>query len=257
MTSFRALTLFFIFFGLNLVSFYTLAKSIIHFSEYKVLLTDKDASADYRIFNQGDTSAECSTKFIDYMIQPDGRLVIPKEGQAPKNSGVSMLRASPRRVVVPANGSQRVKVIARGLRSITDGEWHSYLSLRCKDLDNELQDGVNLVANFVYNIPVTIRKGQLTANAEISEAKLIIQDNLVWVEMLLSRKGSRSVYGNVSIVDENGTLLGELNGVSHYIQATQVPVKISLSQKPVGKIDITFTEDKRFGGDLTATYSLN
>jgi hypothetical protein len=256
MTSFRALIISFIFFGLNLIPFYSLAKSQIHFSEYKILLTEKDTSADYRLFNQGDTAAICSTKFIDYMIQPDGRLVVPIEGQAPENSGVSMLRASPRQVVVPANGSQRVKVIARGMRKRTDGEWHSYLSLRCKDKDPELKDGINLMANFVYNIPVTIRKGQLTATVEISGAQLMTQNNTVWVETLLNRQGDRSIYGNFTIVDANGTLLGELNGVSHYLQATQVPVKINLSQKPIGRLDITFTEDDRFGGDLSATYSL-
>ncbi|MFT6835235.1 MAG: hypothetical protein ACJA0H_001271, partial [Francisellaceae bacterium] len=55
----------------------------------------------------------------------------------------------------------------------------------------------------------------------------------------------------------DGTQLGVLKGVSHYLQASRVPLKIKLNQQPVGEVNITFTEDSRFGGDVTVSYALN
>jgi hypothetical protein len=257
MCLFRSLRIINILSVLIFLPFLSVADSKIHFSEYKILLTDKQSSFDYRILNRGDTAASCRISFVDYMVAEDGKLTTPKEGQAPDNSGKSMLRASPSRILIQANDAQKVKVLARGVRNSDDGEWHSYLSIKCKDDTPELQSGVNIVPNFVFNIPVTIRKGPLTATAEISEAKLVTKDENVWVELVLDRSGTRSLYGDVTIADGAGTQLGVLKGVSHYLQASRVPLKIKLNQQPVGEVNITFTEDSRFGGDVTVSYALN
>jgi hypothetical protein len=257
MCLFRSLPIIIILSVLTFLPFLSAADSKIHFSEYKILLTDKRATLDYRILNRGDTAASCRIGFIDYMVAANGKLTIPVEDQVPENSGKTMLRASPSRILIPANDAQKVKVLARGVRNSDDGEWHSYLNIQCKDDVSTLQNGVNLVPNFVFNIPVTIRKGPLTATAEISEAKLVTKNENVWVELVLDRSGTRSLYGDVTIADEAGAQLGVLKGVSHYLQASRVPVKIRLNQQPVGEVNITFTEDSRFGGDVSVSYSLN
>lgn len=257
MYSFRLLGNALIVSSLFYVSFFSSAASQIHFTEYKILLTEKDSSSEYRIFNQGDSAALCSTSFIDYMIAPDGKLTPPEEGQLPTNSAKAMLRASPSRVVIDANGAQKLKVIARGVSKKSDGEWHSYLNLRCKDADVNLQNGINIIPNFVFNIPVTIRKGQLTASVEISQAKLISHAESVWVELMLNRRGTRSLYGDFNIFEESGELLGQLKGVALYVQSSSVPFKIMLSKRPIGKLNITFKEDSRFGGEQSATIMIN
>jgi hypothetical protein len=256
MKSNRTIILYLGILGVIISPFSIYAGPEIHFTEYKILLTDKKTSADYQIFNQGDSDASCSVQFIDFMIGQDGQLSIPKEGEKPLDSAASLLRGSPSRVIVPANGAQKVKVLIRGLRSQKVGELHSYLSLRCKENESKLENGVNLVPNFVFNLPVTVRKGQLTAKAEISDANLIIEESGQWLTLSLNRTGTRSLYGDFIIKDEAGSKIGELNGVSNYVQSTSVPINITLTKAPKGKVHIMFKEDSRFGGNEAAEYWL-
>ena len=244
-------------FGLGILPFYSVAAPEIHFTEYKILLTDKKASSEYRILNQGDSAASCIINFTDYMIARDGQLSLPQFGEVPKNSAVSILRASPSRVIVPVNGSQKVKVTARGLRNSTDGEWHSYLNIRCQDQETKLQNGVNLVPNFVFNIPITVRKGELSAVASIEDAKLIVEDSRAKVSLNLVRTGNRSLYGDFEVLDSAGTEIGKLKGISHYIQATSVPVTLNLTSVPQGSVTVVFSEDKRFGGSESSSVIIN
>lgn len=243
--------------GLGFVSLDSVAMPEIHFTEYKILLTDKKVSSEYRILNQGDSAASCIVTFTDYMVAEDGQLSLPQAGELPDNSAAALLRVSPSRVIVPVNGSQKVKVTARGLRNNSDGEWHSYLSIRCKDDELKLQNGVNLVPNFVFNIPVTVRKGELSAVAAIEDAKLVVDGSSAKVNLNLVRTGNRSLYGDFEVLDSAGTEIGKIKGISHYIQATKVPVSLSLNSIPQGSITVIFTEDKRFGGSESTSVIIN
>ena len=255
----RAVFILSVLFSLAMGVFSTasLALPQIKFTEYKILLTEKTTASEYRILNQGDASASCSVSFIDYLISPDGQLSIPQEGEKLSNSASSFLRASPSRVLVPVNGSQKVKIVARGIRGLADGEWHSYLSIRCKEEDLNLQDGVNLVPNFVFNIPVTVRKGELSAVASIEDAKLVVDGSNAKVNLNLVRTGNRSLYGDFEVLDSAGMEIGKLKGISHYIQTSKLPVSLSLNSVPQGSITVIFTEDKRFGGSESTSVIVN
>jgi len=242
---------------LAFVSLSLAAQPDIHFNEYRILLTEKNTSQNYRIFNQGDSEASCRVSFIDYLISEKGQLTLAKEAEKLSSSASSMLKASPSKVLIPPLSNQKVKVLVRRLKKKSDQEWVSYLNLQCKDANPELQNGLNLLPNYIFNIPVVVRKGNLSATAQITQAKLISKNNNQIVEFILNRTGQRSLYGDISISDENGSEIGSMIGVSHYQQTTNLPLSIILKRSPKGKTTIKFKERAIFGGELEVNTDLD
>ena len=228
----------------------------IHFTEYKIFIDKNKPFHNYTIFNQGNSTAECKLSFIDYNIAENGDFKIIKAGDSsPINSAIKKLRISPKRVKVTAKSSQKVKVLVRGLRSFPDGELHSYLSISCRETDVALSNGITILPNFIYNIPVTIRKGELKATAELNNLKVEHHNNSYYLTFDMLREGNRSLYGTFTVTDETGDKIGEISGFTHYIQAKSIPVKVTLTAVPKGKVTLNFTEQERFGGDVSITKS--
>lgn len=226
-----------------------LAAPNIHFTEYRVLLTEKKVSSNYQIFNQGKSEAYCYTSVVDHNVDANGKLTLAKANNKPATSASQLLRISPRRVVIPGMASQKVKVVARKLRQQKDGEWVSYLSLKCKERQANDGKGLNMSANFIFNIPVVVRKGNLDVEARFDDLKLLQQQGSYIADVSILRQGERSLYGNVQIFDDTG-LLAVRKGLSHYLQSDKVSLQIPLKQKPSGKVTIEFKEQPQFGGDV-------
>ncbi|WP_111980360.1 hypothetical protein [Algibacillus agarilyticus] len=234
--------------GLLVTTTSTFASPKMHLTEHRILLTAKKSKHDYQFYNQGSATAECKTRFIDFNVDNQGKLTPVKQVSAtPVTSAKSFLRASPKRVSIAPNQAQRIKVIARNLKKQPNGEWVSYLSLSCKQVTQAGQKGMNLSPNFVFNIPVIVRKGQLSSQAFLSHIDIKQQHNKTAVELLINRQGQRSLYGRVDIFDQDGTQLGFVKGLSVYQQTQSLPIRIALKKQPTGKIKIQFTEDEKFG----------
>jgi hypothetical protein len=228
-----------------------------HFTELKIMITEKKPSLRYSIFNRGNTDAQCKLSFIDYNITTHGKLKIIKAGDAiPVNSAAKKLRLSPKNITIGPKSSQAVKILARGLRKFPDGELHSYLSISCRDKEVVLADGVNILPNYIFNIPTTVRKGELAVSANINNLKLSQNNNRTAVNFDITRTGNRSLYGDFTVTDEMGNEIGKIIGFSHYMQANVIPVSITLTSQPKGRVTVTFNEQELFGGNIQLTKSI-
>lgn len=221
----------------------------IHFTEYRILLTDTKSSQDYQIFNQGTGAAYCYTGLIDHNVTSSGELSVAKEDNRPETSAREFVRISPRRVLVPAMSSQKVKVVARNLRRQRDGEWVSYLSLKCKDHNPANQAGLYMKPNFIFNIPIVVRKGKLDAVAKFEHTKVEQHGNKYIAKFNINRQGQRSLFGDILVRDDFG-ILAFRKGFSHYLQSDSVPLNLPLQQKPKGKVVVEFKEVPQFGGNI-------
>lgn len=233
-----------------------LAGPNIHFTDYRVLLTDKVSTKNYQIFNQGDVDAYCYTNLIDHNVSPDGRLSVAAQNNLPITSAQSLLRISPKRVLIPAKSNQKVRVLARGLNQKKKGEWVSYLNLRCREQKAQQSGQITIQPNFVFNIPVIVRKGDLSVEATLKQPEIAKLNDRYFAQAILNRKGQRSLFGSVVVSDESG-VLAVRNGLSHYLQSVNVPLVLPLKAKPQGKVVIEFNEDPQFGGDITLRQTVN
>ena len=240
---------------LSCLTLATQAAPSIHFTDYRILLSEKQTTKDYQIFNQGNSPAYCYTGVIDHLVANDGRLTLAKGKARPETSAADIVRISPRRVMVPAMSNQKVKVVARRFRQLPDGEKVSYLNLRCKQHNPKPSGRVNIQPNFIFNIPIVVRKGQLQAEAKMESVRLEQIRGQYVAKVNLTRKGTRSLFGNFLVYDEKG-ILATRNGISHYLQSDTVPVEMPLKMKPRGKVTIEFIEQPQFGGDLHLKHTL-
>lgn len=224
----------------------------IHFTDYRVLLTEKQSTKNYQIFNQGDTAAYCYTNLVDHNVSPDGQLTVATKDNLPATSAQSLLRVSPKRVLIPAKSNQKVRVLARRLIQQKSGEWVSYLNLRCREHSDNNTAGIKIRPNFVFNIPVVVRKGHLQVEAAIQQAHIAQANDRYFAEAILSRRGKRSLFGDISVTDETG-VLAVRKGFSHYLQSADVPLLLPLKAKPKGEVIIEFKETPQFGGDISLT----
>lgn len=227
----------------------------IHFTDYRILLTEKQTTKNYQIFNQGDAPAYCYTGVVDHNVSSDGKLSLAAKNNRPATSAADIVRISPRRVVVPAMSNQKVKVVARRFKQLEDGERVSYLNLRCKEHNPKLTSGLNIQPNFIFNIPVVVRKGELPVEAKMEQVRLNQIKGNYFADVNITRLGKRSLFGNLFIYDEKG-LLATKNGISHYLQSTSIPLRVQLKQKPKGKVTLEFIEQTQFGGDIKLKHIL-
>ena len=232
-----------------------LAAPNIHFTDYRILLTEKQTTKNYQIFNQGDAPAYCYTGIIDHNVSSDGKLSLANKSNRPETSAADIVRISPRRVIVPAMANQKVKVVARRFKQLNNGERVSYLNLRCKEHNPKLTSGLNIQPNFIFNIPVVVRKGQLDVEAKMEQVRLNQIKGTYFADVNIRRQGERSLFGNLFIYDEKG-LLATKNGISHYLQSTSIPLRVQLKQKPRGRVTVEFIEQEQFGGDIKLKHIL-
>ena len=174
----------------------------------------------------------------------------------------SMIRFSPRRATIPANGWQTVRLMVRKPRDLPDGEYRTQLKVEPLPMEktSARQSGsdrisINIDVVFHVSIPVIIRHGQTRAAVTPHAPRLVNRDGRPFLETRIKREGNASVYADVKALlnpeSEGGsrTLVGEIKGISIYSQNSEqivyLPVKNpeALTRGPVD-IEITSREKK-------------
>jgi P pilus assembly chaperone PapD len=240
--------------GLIVTAISTSTLANISFTEYRIYLTEDKAFSELQVINNGTAPRSCNISTVDYDVSPNNRLTQLKMGEKAMNSASEFIKFSPRRVTIPANKMQKVKIISPELRRkrLDDGEYVSYIELSCPQSVNS-SDRVKLNANYQYHIPVIIRKGELTADLKFQNVSL--NNNQLNLEM--NKEGNRSTYGSLTVLDSNNKVIGQQTNISHYIQSKIQPLSIPLKAAGVKPYKVVYKEDKKYGGDAELTVTIN
>lgn len=119
----------------------------------------------------------------------------------------AMILYAPRRITLPPNQPQSIRVSARAPAGLADGEYRVHLLFRAvpppqpavKTPADFKGIGFQLTPIYGVTIPVIVRLGNLEAKAGISNVHLVEQGGKQSVAMDLTRSGSRSTYGEVRV----------------------------------------------------------
>lgn len=227
------------------------AEAVISFSRYRIALSDEARSSSLTVYNQGNSDSRCNLGFSYNKVLPSGLTVQAKSGDEIFNNADKMVRFSPRRVTVPAAGSQTVRLSMKKLRNQADGEYVTYLQLRCLEVGDTVEAKGNqgtamITPSFAYNIPVVARVGDFNAKASLSATPITNGH----VTVTVNREGNRSLYGDITITDSTGKTVGLMRNVAVYLPATSLDVKIRLTEQPQGPISVAYEESVNYGGDI-------
>lgn len=202
-------------------------------------------------------------------MSPDGSIdeIDPALATAQEKLALSMISYAPRRVVLPPNQPQSIRVAVRAPQGLADGEYRAHMMFRAIPVARPVTQAdaapttISISLNPVYGItiPIIIRQGALAATAAITAAKIDRSAERPVLVLGLSRSGTRSTYGNITIKKAGiSKPIFEARGLGVYPEISSREVRLSLTDEALsalkGPVTIEYREDAAAGGALIAEY---
>jgi hypothetical protein len=248
----------------------------------RILLDGRTRSATVFLSNRGDRTETYRISLVPMLMQEDGGLVRADSTQHELAAfSEDVVRYSPRRVVIPAGGSQTVRLLVRRPPDMPSGdhEFRAHLSVRSiptvprlDELETPIPEDLAPdrivaipVASVETLVPMVIRFGRPDASAAIEGPQLVRDDDGGAVLRFdLTRQGTRSLFGELLVVhaDPLGeeTRLHFARGVAVYTPNPRRAFEVQVGDKGVdlsqGRITIEYTETEDGGGDCQARAAL-
>jgi len=236
-------------------------------SPIRVIMENGKQKEDLTLTNIGKDSAVYFISFLHYQMLVDGSF---KQLDKPDSATCAdnYLRIFPRRITLPPNESQTIRLQFRKPADMKEGEFRSHLYFRAeKDVSplgvidvksDTMHMAVKITPIFGISIPVIIRNGNTEAKISLSDVSLTaVNDTASRIALSINRIGNKSVYGNISVeyVPTTGKSIqiGVANGVAVYTELDKRTFSLLLDlTKDVnlknGKLLIRYTMRKEDGG---------
>ena len=186
----------------------------------------------------------------------DGQLEDVTSPNTAETTARDMILYAPRRVTLPPNQPQSIRIAARAPAGLADGEYRVHLLFRAipkprpaaaADADFK---GIGFALTPIYGvtIPVIVRLGNLQAKSGIANVHLNKKTpGKTAIEMDLTRGGSRSVYGDIKVFKAGvAEPIATQRGVAVYTEVGQRSISIPVDAKMVaaanGPVTVKFFE---------------
>lgn len=235
------------------------------------IILDGPRGAEVVLNNVGDAPATYRISLELKRMQADGSLdEIELDAATPaERAMLDMLVFSPRRVTLPPNQPQTIRIGVRPPAELPDGEYRAHMLFRAvPDAapvaagPSEVATGVSISLTPIYGvtIPIIVRQGQLSATAAISNPRLESDESGHRLLFDLTRAGNASVYGEV-IVSRQGLAEPVLmaRGIAIYPERDSRVVTLPLTPEQAealrGAVTVRYIEDRSRGGATLAEVS--
>lgn len=192
--------------------------------------------------------------------------VSEEEANKLEKAALEMIRYAPRRVTLPPNQPQAIRIGVRTSADLPDGEYRAHMLFRAipkaKPITEQVSDGqgVSIALTPIYGvtIPIIIRKGQLQATAAISNGRIEMTENGPAFAIELARDGGKSVYGEIRVTrDGVGDPLLVARGIAVYPElngrTVMLPIPPELAEALKGPVKIEYLESADVGGGMIAS----
>ena len=201
---------------------------------------------------------------IKRMTAAGGLDEVAEENATPaERAALDMIVFSPRRVTLPPNQPQVVRVGVRVPQGLPPGEYRAHMLFRAVPDTvpaaaaeaRSASPGVSIALTPIYRItiPVIVRMGDLGAEAVIGDAWVSESAEGPAFNFDLSRTGNRSVYGDIEVTRPGvAEPLLVARGIAVYpeVSARKVSLRVpdEVAAKLKGPVNIRYSEDREIGG---------
>ncbi len=233
------------------------------------IVLDGPRGAEIVLNNIGAEAATYRISLELKRMREDGSLedIEPENASPEERATLDMLFYSPRRVTLPPNQPQTIRIGVRAPEGLPDGEYRAHLLFRAvRDPVPAVVDpaappasGVSISLTPIYGvtIPIIVRQGSLTATAAIANPRLESAGTEHALRFDLSKQGNRSVYGEV-IVERPGVAepLLQARGIAIYAErdsrVVTIPISAEMATAMRGPVTVRYVEDRDIGGATIA-----
>ena len=177
-------------------------------------------------------------------MTPDGRLVDVAAPNSTEQAAHDMILYAPRRVTLPPNQPQAIRLSARAPQGLADGEYRVHLLFRAIPAPRAIApaggqkvEGVAFQLTPIYGvtIPVIVRLGNLEAKAGLANIRKVINDGKPAIALDISRAGDRSTFGEVRVLKAGVTdPIALVRGVAVYTELGQRSVIVPIDPAHLG-----------------------
>lgn len=200
-------------------------------------------------------------------MRPDGSLEEIEQSAANtvEATTLGMISYAPRRVTLPPNQPQSIRIGIRAPQGLPDGEYRAHMLFRAIPeskpavADTGPKEGVSIALTPIYGvtIPIIVRQGNLSAKAAISDPRIEKGDERSTFSFALARSGTRSTYGRVRVIKPGVEKpLIDARGIAVYAELADrrviFPVDEELVARLKGPATIQYLEDIDAGGGVIA-----
>lgn len=181
-----------------------------------------------------------------------------------EKAALAMISYAPRRVVLPPNQPQSIRIGIRPPADLPDGEYRAHMLFRAIPdakpvaAPTAAPTGVSIALTPIYGvtIPIIVRKGTLKATAALSDVKREAIDGQPGLSLRIARQGTRSTYGRIRINGADGKTLYETRGIAVYPEVdgrtVSLPLPPEVAPLITGALTIQYLEEPEAGGGLIA-----
>jgi P pilus assembly chaperone PapD len=171
-----------------------------------VVLTDKNRTARLDINNPGSTPQEVTVGFAWGLPESDSvgnvRVILQDSNITDTKSAIEWIKAFPRQMVIPPNGTQVIRFVATPPKGLADGEYWGRVVVRSKEGQKEIptattDGGITTKLNMIMQTAIMIkyRTGSLSSEVEVTGTTAQKTDSTVCVTIDLASKGNVSYVG--------------------------------------------------------------
>ena len=171
------------------------------------IILDGRRGTEIILNNIGDDVATYRVTVELRRMKPDGTLETVTVPNARESAAEAMILYAPRKVTLPPNQPQSIRINARAPQGLADGEYRAHLLFRAIPDARPATapapaQGVSFRLTPVYGvtIPVIVRLGNLSATAGIANVSKSSEGGKPVIGLDLSRSGDRSTFGEVRVI---------------------------------------------------------
>ncbi len=218
------------------------------------IILDGRRGTEIILNNIGDDVATYRVSVELRRMKPDGTLEMVTAPNARESAAEAMILYAPRKVTLPPNQPQSIRINARAPQGLADGEYRVHLLFRAIPDARPVTapaptQGVSFRLTPVYGvtIPVIVRLGNLAATAGIANVAKAVDGGKPVVALDLSRLGDRSTFGEVRVMKAGlAEPIAVAGGIALYTEVAKrrvnVPIDARFAAQATGPVTVEYVE---------------
>jgi P pilus assembly chaperone PapD len=241
-----------------------------------VFLTDKNRTGRLNLQNPTSAPVEVGINFSFGLPTSDSlgnvTIMLQDSNVTDPRSAVDWIKAFPRKVVIPPNGSQVIRLLAYPPKGLTDGEYWARIVVRSQEGETSLpvagkENQITTKLNMIMQTAIMLkyRTGKLSAQLELKHAEAKKSDSTVHAMFDLSNRGNVSYLGvlNCRLLDKDNRQVSykKIDLAVYRDMRRRIDLPITKGDfKPPYQVDLLISgqgrddiadEDMIFGNDVT------
>ena len=226
-----------------------------------VFISEKGRTGRLTVQNPTDAPKEISISFSFGIPESDSlgniRIDLQDTAVTDPRSSLGWIKAFPRKLVIPANGSQVVRFVANPPKDLVDGEYWSRVVVQSQEGATSMptpgaEDKITTKLNMIMRTAVMLkyRTGDLVAAIDVNRTDVQVVDSTVEVLIDMTNKGNCSYIGMLAtrLVDADGSEISkseiQLAVYRDLTRKMKLPIPSSGFRKPY-KVEVSISNKGR------------